>query len=152
MTGCRREQGFTLIELMVATAILAIALVMMITALVSAMHLETQSKEMTTARLAAELQMQRLRGLHYADLLGMIPAGLDTATGSFAVDALRVQRNDPDQIAGEFTIQKRAGTSDNLLDITVTVRWLGNKGGNQAFTLVSMISDRGMRWQNPAGP
>ena len=59
---------------------------------------------------------------------------------------------DADGQCGRFRLQKNAASADdNLIDLTVWVEWAGQRGGNQQFMLVSMRSDRGMRWQAPGG-
>ena len=163
MKANKNTSGFTLLELMVAVAILAIGLLAMITVIVNSMHLEHQSKELNTAKNAAELQVQRLRGMNFLDLLNLIdapPAGITSngmmATGNFEVLGLRLfidpitNLPDADGMCGRFEVEKRAGVvNDNLVDLTVFIEWRGQRGGNQTFEMGSMRSDRGMRYVAP---
>ncbi|MHC4600871.1 MAG: prepilin-type N-terminal cleavage/methylation domain-containing protein [Planctomycetota bacterium] len=164
MKAMKSTSGLTLLELMVATAILAIGLLAMITVIVNSMHLEHQAKELNTAKNAAELQLQQLRGMPYLNLLNYIdapPAGITvvgtTAHGNFDVIGLRLAVNpatgviDQDGMCGRFEVQKVGAVNDNLLNLNVFIEWRGQRGGNQTFQLSSMRSDRGTRWVAP-GP
>ena len=154
--GARRRAGFSLLELMVATAILAIALVASISVIVNSTLLETQAKETNTAKNAAQLQMQRLRGMNYEELLTLVatvPGDGTIRTGSFGVYGLAVRRGDPDGECGWFEIRKRAGAvNENILDLTVRIEWRSDRGRDQDFELVSVRTDRGLRWEPPQTP
>lgn len=150
-----RIEAFTLIEVMIAAAVLTLALTATISVIVNAMLLENQSHELNLAKNAAELQLQRLRGMPYSRLLDDIadPPGDGTRrTGSWFVAGLRVRDGDADGQCGWWQVEKRAGAvNDNLLDIVVRVQWRSRRGGDQVFELRSMRSDRGLRHpsQNP---
>jgi len=147
-----RGGGFTLLELMISVSLIAVTLLAAVTVILNAMHLETQAKELNKAKNACELEMQRLRGLDFLDLLNLIDTqGNGTFyQGNFAVAGLSVRPSDGDGMCGWFEVRKRAGAvNDNLVDITVRVEWRGKRGGDQVFQLVSMRSDRGLRWQAP---
>jgi prepilin-type N-terminal cleavage/methylation domain-containing protein len=176
MKTLKNTSGLTLLELMIAVAILAIGLLAMVTVIVNSLHLEHQSKELNTAKNAAEFQLQRLRGMSYLDLLNMVdapPPGAPnfiqsdgtTAEGHFevvglrlSVDPLNNNQPDSDGFVGRFTVSKTVQYKDdlnetvldnNLVDLTVFIEWRGQRGGNQTFEITSMRSDRGERWQQP---
>jgi len=151
-----RKSGFTLLELMIATAILAIALVSSISVIVNSMLLETQAKETNTAMNASQLQMQRLRGLDYEDLLILVntsPGDGTLRTGSFGVNGIAVQDGDADGECGWFEIRKRTGVvNENVLDITVRIEWRSGRGRDRDYEMVSVRTDRGLRWEPPTNP
>jgi prepilin-type N-terminal cleavage/methylation domain-containing protein len=153
MERAARKSGFTLLELMVATAILAVALVATVSVLTNAMLLENQAEEQNTATNAAQLQMQRLRGMDFEVLLAMVndPPGDGTSVeGAFAVHGLRARGADADGDCGWFEIRKRAGAvNDNVLDITVRIEWESRRNAAMEYQMVSVRSDRGMRWEPP---
>jgi hypothetical protein len=137
---------------MVAVAILAVALVASLTVILNSMHLENQTEELNTAKNAAELQLQQLRGLTFPQLLDLVNTQGNGSffQGSFEVLGLRSQAGDADGRCGWFEVRKRPGVvNENLIDLTVRVEWLGSRGGNQDFQMVSMRSDRGQRWTPP---
>ncbi|MHC4779976.1 MAG: type IV pilus modification PilV family protein [Planctomycetota bacterium] len=59
----RAEAAFSLIEVMVAASILAVALVGLVSALLSSMHLRQLNKEKAVARNAAERALSAIRGM-----------------------------------------------------------------------------------------
>jgi Tfp pilus assembly protein PilV len=143
---------------MIATAILAVAILAVVTVIINSISLERSSKELNIAKNAAELQMQQLRGLPFGavpqSLLDMIDTQGDgnVFQGNFNVVGLRVQPGDADQQCGWFELRKRAGAvNENLIDITVRIDWAPAQGRAQQFMLVSMRSDRGTRWVDPGG-
>ena len=146
-------RGFAL-----AVAILAIGMITTITVILNSLSLERQSKELTISKNAAELEMQRLRGIPYGDLLVMIqganPANR-SITGDFAVNGVLPAPNDTDgdpNQCGWFSLQIRNGSvNDNLIDITVRVRWRQRGVGTRTYELQSVKSDRGTRF-SPTNP
>jgi len=158
MKTIKTGAGFSLVELMVAVAVLSIGLITVITAILASIQLERQSRELTMAKNASELQMQFLRGLPYSgatdgnDIIAHLGANA-TWSGDFAVNGLRPAPNDTDgspTICGWFSVTKRAGSvNNNLVDITVRVQWRGGRGGPQIYEMVGMKSDRGTRYQAP---
>lgn len=144
MNSTKTRSGFTLIELMVAVAVLSVGLLAVITAILASVQLERQSKDLNIAKNATELQMQRLRGMPYADV-----AALAGTTQNFEVATLKPVQGDTNG-CGEITVATHAGvTNGNLVDITVRVVWQGNRGGAQTYEMAGMKSDRGINYQAP---
>jgi prepilin-type N-terminal cleavage/methylation domain-containing protein len=141
MNSTKARSGFTLIELMIAVAVLSVGLLAVITAILASVSLERQSKELTIAKNATELQMQRLRGLPFADV-----AALAGTTQNFEVATLKPAQGDTNG-CGEITVAAHAGVvNGNLFDITVRVVWQGNRGRVQTYELAGMKSDRGVNF------
>jgi|GEM_PF-2792554 len=156
MMKTRKKSGFSLLELMIAGVVLALGLLTSITVTLNAAALERTNTDRDTAKDAAKLQMQGLKGRGLVTLLEWIdgtqtpPAGWTadgtTVQGPFEVYGLKEQTGDTDG-CGWVQITKRAGAvNDNLLDLTVRVEWETN-GRDMAYELNSMKSDRGKRWE-----
>jgi prepilin-type N-terminal cleavage/methylation domain-containing protein len=92
------KRGFTLIELMVAIAIIAISLVTLVSVILANIRLDDLTKEMNLAANAINLQVERLRGVPYnvgiRDNLGTGSNPVGEYTENFPVPLLRGY-NDP---------------------------------------------------------
>jgi prepilin-type N-terminal cleavage/methylation domain-containing protein len=123
------KQGFTLVEFLVATAILSVGLLALINLQWMSIRGNHDSKEMTTAVLLAEKKMEKLKNTPYSSL----PIGTFYDTNS--MDGL-------EQSGGIFTrswiIQKYEG-SNFMKMISVNVAWI-LKGQTHNATLQTVIS------------
>lgn len=111
MTRRQGEDGFTLIEALVAMAVLAVGAVGLLTAVERHADLARGLGDRTVARWAAQ---NRLTGI----VLGL--AGTDRATESlmgvdWRVDAALTQTNDPDLTRIEVTVGDAAGRPEETL-------------------------------------
>jgi len=64
----RSQQGTTLLEVMVATAVAAIALISFITLVISALEMEDQARRMTQATLIAEDKLKEIERTGFPEL------------------------------------------------------------------------------------
>ena len=74
VSGMHNQKGFTLVEIMVAISILAIALLGLVSVTVMVIKSNTFSKSMTTATTLANDKMEQLKKTSYASLA----SGTDT--------------------------------------------------------------------------
>ena len=169
------KTGVSLLELMVATALLAVALVSIISVLISAMRLDNQTNEMSIAKQAAEFKLEHMRGyngVNFPTMQTMVDLGGTTRhmasqptsgnaaflgfVENFQIQGLKPQTGDQDGMCGFCLVSRFVEGStltrldptgaDNLFRIHVRIDWVSNVGGNQSYELFGLISDRGANW------
>lgn len=115
-----RSGGFTLFEVMVSVAILAIALVGILALYYQTVVLTQFSREMQTAVFAAQAKLEEIRGTRFVDIPTKWPAGGPTY---FAVPGIGAdQIISPEPQAGSVSIDY---TNPNLINVTVRIHWKG---------------------------
>lgn len=150
----RKPLGVSILELMVATTVLAVALVMVLSVLISAMRLDNQTHEMSLAKQQATFKLEQMRGFDYTTLVGMVTGAGGNYTEDFDVQGLSAQEGDPDGRCGHCLISSKdeAGVlldpsgNNNLLRIHVRIDWRSRGGSNQSFDINGLRSDRGANW------
>lgn len=152
--------GSSLLELMVSTGILAISIVTVVSVLISSMHLDNQTHEMSTADQAAQFKIEQLRGMTFATLVSMVTTDTDgdgdnnTYREDFAVLGLSPTPDDADGMCGWAEVSRLDETgspldpsgNNNLLRLHVIVQWRSRSGGAQQVELFGLRSDRGENW------
>jgi len=66
--GSHRPRGFTLAELMLATAILLVAILSLLTLLINCMFLNESNNNLATAANDAQFVLEQIKGLPYANI------------------------------------------------------------------------------------
>ncbi len=128
--GRGKRSGFSLIEVIVALAVLAIALTGIIGTVLHMMTSRQLEKDLNTARDAAMSQIDRTRALNYvqnqttlAQIQAAYSAGGVFNSPNFAVPGLR---NDAyNNICGTVTWD---GTNPEIVRLIVTITWRSLKG------------------------
>jgi hypothetical protein len=132
MDGRRHSAGFTLVEICIAAAVLAIAISGMLGALIAGFSLDRVNRESAIAQQAAQAALEQLQGLPFAEVYRSYngwngdDVGLtQVARGaSFAVPGLDPQIGDGDGICGEVLFptlvvgvvpQLRENVADDML-------------------------------------
>ena len=84
----RGDEGFTLIEAMVAVTLLALALALSIQPVVVALHQITDARRMSVAEHLAQTELEAIRAMDYADVgnPGYTPSGVVPASRDVAVE------------------------------------------------------------------
>lgn len=114
--------GFTLLEVMFAAAVLAIAISGSAGAMLSAMQLDRMNRERSLALQSARRVIEQAQDVEFAEVfaaynsvagddpVAMVAAGT-VPGGAFACSGLTVQNNDPDGVSGEilFPTELNAG-------------------------------------------
>jgi type II secretory pathway pseudopilin PulG len=164
--SARGDSGVTLIELMIAVAVLATAIVALIGVIITSSRAKAFAEEQCRAQVAAQEKMTEIRSRTYADIEKIYntstaddPAGAwaespwdyaDPVTGSarsyahnmFTVDGLRPPQDVPTQSEphGEVTV---ATGADGEYTVTVTIRWRSYvTGRNEQTTLDATLVNR----------
>lgn len=127
------NSGFTLLEVLIAAVVLAIALFGLVGAFAHCAWLNANSKETTIAINAARREMDIVRGTFFNTILTTYAAPND----NFVVEGLLPVPGDPDGQCGKITCTS-AGA---VITITITVSWRG-VAGDRGVTLISNAVNR----------
>ena len=145
-----RHAGFSLLEVMMAVSIIAIALVGLLSVITECVNLDKDTSEMNTAMWQAKQMIENIRGQGFVS----IPAYLNTGTGvgpDFEVPGLSPQTADTDgfnphrcgEVILNSVLQNNVETAaptfaawtynalDQAYDVTVRVSWRGVRGNRQ---------------------
>lgn len=135
--------GFALVDLLVATGVLLIALVGTAAALTSVSTLRRSSAETRMALTAARTALEQLRAAPFSTLLGTYGAGAGfdvDADGDGVADLPPPPGENP---AGRVVVEPVAGMpppmQSGILRAVATVRWTGVAGVRQV-RLATMVS------------
>jgi len=126
----RRQQGFTLIEVMIALVILAAGLLALMTMQIVSIKANAFSSEMTYASMLGQSRLEDLRNMGY-DLV--IAAGPDTLPVDATTKgiAYTVQR----------TVQNDIPATD-MKTVTVKIDWLGAPAGSATGETTVLFTTR----------
>ena len=127
--------GFTLVEVMVALAILGIEALALMTLLVSCQGLESVTHETALAVNEARRVLEGIRYREYAqiDETNVAPT-FDVSQGGMTLTPQAGQAQ-----CGSVSITEDAGAG--VKDITVVVSWRSITGGNRRIQLACQVSD-----------
>lgn len=132
----RRESGFTIIEAMIALAILAFGVLAVSAAQLAALKSSRSSRSLTEAMYLAEQQMELFYGMSRAEaqaVLGDANYPNDTA------NPIDPDPNDQDQTTYDRSWQIQMDTpTAGLATFTVRVNWSDHMGIDRQVTLQSM--------------
>lgn len=162
---CRDEEGFSLLEMMIAAGVLLVAVMGLMSAYVTAMRLIGSTAEMTLASQAARKKVEEIQETAFNTIFATHNAAPD-----FAVNGLVAQENDLDGFVGKIVFpvdpanpgfldesfldlslgMPRDLNGDNdmvdqinagytLLPLTVRIEWLGVTG-NHAFEIKTLLA------------
>jgi prepilin-type N-terminal cleavage/methylation domain-containing protein len=95
--GARGQEGFTLIEAIMATAILVVGLAAVSNLIFVAISSNTLGNRMTTASFLASQKMEQLRSIPFDD-----PAMVDSAANSLQVDQALFNEDNTVERVGNF--------------------------------------------------
>lgn len=126
----RGEAAFTLVEVMIAVTVIAVALAGLYSALFSSIRIDNSSQHDEMAMTAARGKMEEIR----ATAFSVISANYDNQP--FDVEGLDLAANDPD---GRIGMTEVNALSSSLLEVTVRLQWRGVRG-TEMYELVSLIS------------
>ena len=152
------ESGYSLVEVMVAIMLLALAIIPMVSMFDTALRATTQGSSYDTARAFANAKLEQAKGLSYAQVRDNFPRTGDTTPSSSAFISTNphVPSNFP-TVPSDFRyfVSKRyltpppvgttstsatltpGGTTDTgIIELTVTVRW----GSNTSYGTSGVVS------------
>lgn len=125
------RNGFTLIEAMVAALIVALGLFAVGLAIYAEFPFINQNREKTIATLAAQEEIESIRGMPYDSILAL--------SSSFTASGFVYLENP----AGAVTVDNIYGEND-IRRVSVTVSWDSSTGSRLQKSLVTMVTRNGI--------
>jgi type IV pilus modification protein PilV len=120
----RKEQGFTLLEVMIAMTILAIGLLGLAGLQITSVRSNSSASQVSEATVLAQDQLEQLRGTPFANLV----SGSSNVTGRSGI-AYRIQ----------WTVTKPVG--ENHANIDMQVSWARDSAYQRPFRISSVIGE-----------
>ncbi len=133
----KNEAGYSLVEVMVAILILAVAIIPMAGMFDAGLKASTQGSNLDQARALANQQMERVMALRYSEVVASggyppptpacnisLPAGFTCEMNTYYVNESDLQRPSP------------ALTSGNVMEVVVTIKW----GTGRSYTVTGLKS------------
>jgi hypothetical protein len=127
------RRGFTLIEALSVACILAIGLFAVGAAFFGELAILSKEKSSAIATLAAQEEIENLRGMIFDDILALGPSSSFTTSGF-------VYLKEP---AGTLTLENIYSNA-NIRKVTVTVSWRSIAGATLQNSLATLISRGGI--------
>ncbi len=118
-----REQGFTLLEVLIAAAIIAVLAIGITSAAVLLTRVSADSEQQTVALELANRQVEYLRSQPFGDIGTETPATQDLQVNSRT-----------------FTLTTRVFPAEPLKHTRVTVRWRKSNGGEREISVHALLS------------
>ncbi len=142
----RTESGYSLLEVMVAILLLAVAIIPMVGMFDAGLRAATQGSDYDKARALANKQLETAKNLPYQDARDSFPVDSstpDAATGVYESS----DQNDADFPDFTYRVRKayvRLGTTDivedasawTMMRVTVTVNW----GSGKSYSTTGLVS------------
>jgi len=130
------EGGFTIVEAMIAIAVLAVAAFSALTTLTSSSALDEDLKGRSVALRAAITQMESVMAYDYSDDIGnLVTFFTQPANSTFNVDGLAAPA-----AGAQGAIVLDTTDPDRIL-VTVTVRWSTKTGAARALSLQHVMTE-----------
>ncbi len=126
-------KGFTLVETLLASFIMAIGLFAVATAIYSQFFSLNQNREKAIATLAAQEEIERIRGMPFNTVMNL--------PSSFTTDGFTYLNNP----TGTVTISDSYG--NKIKKISVTVTWNSLTGQALQKSLVTLVTENGINKQ-----
>lgn len=129
MTGKRwkEDSGVTLLELVIASSVLAIAFVLIMGGLISTSETNAISEDQALASAQAESVIEEIQGLPYEDLLAYQPPNLQTLGANSTLQVVCLDKGG-NQVTLPVDVDTFAGPLPNPTQVTVTVQWTDRRG------------------------
>lgn len=135
------QKGMTLIELIIAFAIIAVALLQLLTVMLSTSNARESARELSVAREAAASKLAEInRKLESFDTIvttfGSVTDG-QTIESTFDVPELTHDDGTNDQGIGTVVIDD---TSDDILDVQITITWMTSAGRENTYSTRTLLT------------
>ena len=132
------KKGFTLIEALIASIIMAIGLCAVVTAIYSQITLLNQDREKIIATLAAQGEIENIRSMPFDNILNL--------GSSFVASGFIYLNNPSGTISIDSAYSPVSGAAD-IRRISVTVSWNSIKGTILQRTLTTLVTRSGINKQ-----
>lgn len=135
------KKGFTLVEALFASAIMAVGLVAVITAIYAQSTLLNKNREQTIAALTAQGEIEFLRGKPFDNIV----SGSFTKSDAPGLEYLHYESGDG---KGDIVVGSAGFTSDShIKKVSVTVTWDSINGKTLQKTIATLMTEKGInKW------
>ena len=122
----RRLGGFTIIEIMIALGVIAIALFSMVSMISHTSSQKESLREVSLAKEAASKKLDELKGMAWTNLLATFTTvGTRTVSQDFPVEGLTYSLNPTYPNKGQGTCTRIFNLNPDLLEVEIRVEWQG---------------------------
>lgn len=128
------KKGFTLVELLIASAILVFALTGLLGLFISCIFLNQSNRNLTVATTHAQFVLEDIKNQNFAG----IPAYSKTWTNA-EIPVKWPSLTSNSLLDQEYFVISVTGT--DILDIALTVNWKDRKVRNRSITLQTLIAE-----------
>ena len=136
------EAGALLIEILIGTVTIMIALTAVMSVVLSSAVMRQQNAELTLAYSAASNALEELRTLPIDELLARDASNFACPALNGTEDGLLPVDGDVDGMPGEITVVlDSSGSGSNVYHVVALVRWAG-VNGSQTLQLETLIGER----------
>lgn len=132
MKSVLSDKGFTLVELLLAAAILVFAIVGLAALFINVALLNDANRNLTIATSHAQFVMEKIKDANFSSL------STDITNGIWNYNKAAIDTAGLTALKGETITTVASGT--NLLDITITVSWQDRTSKNRSFVLEALIT------------
>ena len=136
------KKGFTLVESLFASVIMAVGLLAVIAAIYSQTTILNKNREQTIATLAAQGEIENIRGMKFSDILALTSFDKDDAPGlEYLHYGLGFGK-------GDIKVDNAGFISDShIKKISVTVTWDSVNGKTLQKTMATLVTENGINKQ-----
>ncbi|HLY08032.1 MAG TPA: type II secretion system protein [Planctomycetota bacterium] len=126
----RGRRGFSLLELMIAMSVIAIALFSILGMITQMMAMRDLARENELAKEWVQRRLEEVKSTAFAQVPTTYPAGTTGAyVGSFSASTLPVDKATPPQLANAAgLLSVNYNNNANLYEIVATITWKARKG------------------------
>ena len=121
----RSKRGFTLLELIITSAILLIAISGLLVVYVQVFILDESNRELVIAANDAQYVLEQIKGVAFASIGNYVPPALNNLQNE----------NIPNPTV--------ATISSRVKEVSVTVNWTGKRGRARSFSLTTRVFGEG---------
>ena len=134
------KQGFTVVEALIASFVMAIGLLAVVAAISSQITTLNQNREKAIAALSAQEEIESIRSMPFDDILNLGTSSSFTASGFVYLN----------NSSGIVTVDNTYGPISSAADarrISVTVNWKSINGKTLQKTLTTLVTRNGINKQ-----
>ena len=136
------KKGFSLVEALIASVIMAIGLFAVITAVYLQTAILNENREQTIATLTAQGEIENIRGMKFSDILALTSFDKDDAPG---LAYLHYGSGDG---KGDINVDSAGFISDShIKKVSVTVTWDSINGKTLHKTMATLVTENGINKQ-----
>jgi prepilin-type N-terminal cleavage/methylation domain-containing protein len=128
------QKGFTLVELMVAVAVLAIGILALLASMSYAVRLSRTTREINAANFTLVSVMEDIAGTPFDDIPEQFPNGQEVTQ----IGGVEITGSDYYRLQDQTVIVNHQELEEGILEVRATISWLTGTGRDQSMSLVTV--------------